>query len=61
MSFVETEVTKLLNLLVVGFLLETPLLVLALAKYCRLARQLQLGLSFIKVKFIVTCTNDSVI
>ena len=34
-------------LLVVGFLLVTPLLVLALAAYCRLARGLQLGLCFI--------------
>ncbi|KAF7652269.1 hypothetical protein LDENG_00099130 [Lucifuga dentata] len=34
-------------LLVVGFLLLTPLLVLALAAYCRLARRLQLGLCFI--------------
>ncbi|CAJ1086741.1 PREDICTED: transmembrane protein 88-like [Xyrichtys novacula] len=34
-------------LLVVGFLLVTPLLVLALAAYCRLARHLQLGLCFI--------------
>ncbi|XP_038564498.1 transmembrane protein 88a [Micropterus salmoides] len=34
-------------LLVVGFLLLTPLLVLALAAYCRLARHLQLGLCFI--------------
>ncbi|XP_072315128.1 transmembrane protein 88b [Eucyclogobius newberryi] len=34
-------------LLVVGFLLMTPLLVLALAAYCRLARHLQLGLCFI--------------
>lgn len=34
-------------LLVVGFLLLTPLLVLALAAYCRLARHLQLGMCFI--------------
>ncbi|XP_047463691.1 transmembrane protein 88a [Mugil cephalus] len=34
-------------LLVVGFLLLTPLLVLALAAYCRLARHFQLGLCFI--------------
>lgn len=34
-------------LLVVGFLLLTPLLVLALAAFCRLARHLQLGLCFI--------------
>lgn len=34
-------------LLVVGFILVTPLLVLALAAYCRLARHLQLGLCFI--------------
>ncbi|XP_029957689.1 transmembrane protein 88a [Salarias fasciatus] len=34
-------------LLVVGFLLFTPLLVLALAAYCRLARHLQLGMCFI--------------
>ncbi|XP_069043742.1 transmembrane protein 88 b [Lepisosteus oculatus] len=34
-------------LLVVGFLLVTPLLVLALAAYCRLARHLQLGLCFV--------------
>lgn len=34
-------------LLVMGFLLLTPLLVLALAAYCRLARHLQLGLCFI--------------
>lgn len=34
-------------LLVVGFLLVTPLLVLALAAYWRLARHLQLGLCFI--------------
>ncbi|XP_026184368.1 transmembrane protein 88a [Mastacembelus armatus] len=34
-------------LLVVGFLLLIPLLVLALAAYCRLARHLQLGLCFI--------------
>ncbi|TRY87568.1 hypothetical protein DNTS_027011 [Danionella cerebrum] len=34
-------------LLIVGFLLVTPLLVLALAAYCRLARHLQLGLCFI--------------
>ncbi|KAL2094549.1 hypothetical protein ACEWY4_009268 [Coilia grayii] len=34
-------------LLVVGFLLLTPLLVLALAAYCRMARHLQLGLCFI--------------
>ncbi|KAM9455856.1 transmembrane protein 88a isoform 2-T2 [Clarias gariepinus] len=34
-------------LLVVGFLLLVPLLVLALAAYCRLARHLQLGLCFI--------------
>uniref|UniRef100_A0A8C8CFP7 Transmembrane protein 88 a n=1 Tax=Oncorhynchus tshawytscha TaxID=74940 RepID=A0A8C8CFP7_ONCTS len=34
-------------LLVVGFILVTPLLVLALATYCRLARHLQLGLCFI--------------
>ncbi|XP_026878194.1 transmembrane protein 88 b [Electrophorus electricus] len=34
-------------LLVVGFLLITPLLVLALAAYCRLARHLQLSLCFI--------------
>ncbi|KAJ3589597.1 hypothetical protein NHX12_010442 [Muraenolepis orangiensis] len=34
-------------LLVVGFLLLTPLLVLALAAYCRLARHLQLGLCFV--------------
>ncbi|KAG7465290.1 hypothetical protein MATL_G00174830 [Megalops atlanticus] len=34
-------------LLVVGFLLVTPLLVLALAAYCRLARHLQLALCFI--------------
>ncbi|XP_061664212.1 transmembrane protein 88-like isoform X2 [Syngnathoides biaculeatus] len=34
-------------LLVVGFLLVTPFLVLALAAYCRLARHLRLGLCFI--------------
>ncbi|KAG7330336.1 hypothetical protein KOW79_006558 [Hemibagrus wyckioides] len=34
-------------LLIVGFLLVTPLLVLALAAYCRLARHLQLSLCFI--------------
>ncbi|XP_076843577.1 transmembrane protein 88b [Brachyhypopomus gauderio] len=34
-------------LLVVGFLLVTPLLVLALAGYCRLARHLQLSLCFV--------------
>ncbi|XP_066578539.1 transmembrane protein 88b [Amia ocellicauda] len=34
-------------LVVTGFLLATPLLVLALAAYCRLARHLQLGLCFI--------------
>ncbi|XP_007236107.2 transmembrane protein 88a [Astyanax mexicanus] len=34
-------------LLVVGFLLLVPLLVLALAAYCRLARHLQLSLCFI--------------
>uniref|UniRef100_A0A8C7KQX4 Transmembrane protein 88 a n=1 Tax=Oncorhynchus kisutch TaxID=8019 RepID=A0A8C7KQX4_ONCKI len=34
-------------LLVVCFILVTPLLVLALAAYCRLARHLQLGLCFI--------------
>nr|XP_046173768.1 transmembrane protein 88-like isoform X2 [Oncorhynchus gorbuscha] len=34
-------------LLVVGFFLVNPLLVLALAAYCRLARHLQLGLCFI--------------
>ncbi|KAG7484082.1 hypothetical protein MATL_G00045810 [Megalops atlanticus] len=34
-------------LLVVGFLLVAPLLVLALAAYCRLARHLQLSLCFI--------------
>lgn len=34
-------------LLVVGFLLLAPLLVLALAAYCRMARHLQLGLCFI--------------
>ncbi|XP_054611192.1 transmembrane protein 88a [Dunckerocampus dactyliophorus] len=34
-------------LLVVGFLLLTPLLVLALAAFCRLARHLQLGMCFI--------------
>ncbi|XP_027020844.1 transmembrane protein 88 b [Tachysurus fulvidraco] len=34
-------------LLIVGFLLVTPLLVLALAAYCRLARHLQLNLCFI--------------
>lgn len=34
-------------LLVVGFLLLTPLLVLALAAYCRLARHLQLSMCFI--------------
>ncbi|XP_062870412.1 transmembrane protein 88a isoform X2 [Trichomycterus rosablanca] len=34
-------------LLAVGFLLLVPLLVLALAAYCRLARHLQLGLCFI--------------
>lgn len=39
--------TGCVALLVVGFLLLTPLLVLALAAYCRLARHLQLGLCFI--------------
>lgn len=39
--------TACIALLVVGFLLLTPLLVLALAAYCRLARHLQLGLCFI--------------
>ncbi|KAI5625845.1 transmembrane protein 88, partial [Silurus asotus] len=34
-------------LLIVGFLMVTPLLVLALAAYCRLARHLQLSLCFI--------------
>ncbi|XP_048476024.1 transmembrane protein 88-like [Rhincodon typus] len=34
-------------LMVVGFVLVTPLAVLALAAYCRLARHLQLGLCFI--------------
>ncbi|XP_067827930.1 transmembrane protein 88-like [Heptranchias perlo] len=34
-------------LMVVGFLLVTPLAVLALAAYCRLARHLQLGLCFV--------------
>lgn len=34
-------------LLVVGFILVTPLLVLALAAYCRLAHHLQLGICFI--------------
>ncbi|KAM9847289.1 transmembrane protein 88-like isoform 1-T2 [Aulostomus maculatus] len=34
-------------LLVVGFLLLTPLLVLALAAFCRLARHLQLGMCFV--------------
>ncbi|XP_051540616.1 transmembrane protein 88a [Myxocyprinus asiaticus] len=34
-------------LLVVGFLLLAPLLVLAMAAYCRMARHLQLGLCFI--------------
>ncbi|XP_028652036.2 transmembrane protein 88 b [Erpetoichthys calabaricus] len=34
-------------LIVVGFLLVPPLLVLALAAYCRVARHLQLGLCFI--------------
>ncbi|XP_026792050.3 transmembrane protein 88 b [Pangasianodon hypophthalmus] len=34
-------------MLIVGFLLVTPLLVLALAAYCRLARLLQLSLCFI--------------
>lgn len=34
-------------LLIIGFLLVTPLLVLALAAYCRLARHLQLSLCFI--------------
>ncbi|CAB1332903.1 unnamed protein product, partial [Coregonus sp. 'balchen'] len=34
-------------LLVVGFILVTPLLVLALTAYCRLAQHLQLGLCFI--------------
>lgn len=39
--------TGCVALLVVGFLLLTPLLVLALAAYCRLARHLQLGMCFI--------------
>ncbi|XP_038148172.1 transmembrane protein 88a [Cyprinodon tularosa] len=39
--------TSCVALLVVGFLLLTPLLVLALAAYCRLARHLQLGMCFI--------------
>ncbi|XP_024121675.1 transmembrane protein 88 [Oryzias melastigma] len=39
--------TACVALLVVGFLLLTPLLVLALAAYCRLARHLQLGMCFI--------------
>uniref|UniRef100_A0A8C6KRH4 Transmembrane protein 88 a n=1 Tax=Nothobranchius furzeri TaxID=105023 RepID=A0A8C6KRH4_NOTFU len=39
--------TGCVALLVVGFLLLTPLLVLALAAYCRLVRHLQLGLCFI--------------
>ncbi|XP_017268070.1 transmembrane protein 88a [Kryptolebias marmoratus] len=39
--------TACVALLVVGFLLLTPLLVLALAAFCRLARHLQLGLCFI--------------
>ncbi|KAM9728708.1 transmembrane protein 88a [Menidia menidia] len=39
--------TACVALLVVGFLLMTPLLVLALAAYCRLARHLQLGMCFI--------------
>lgn len=39
--------TGCVALLVVGFLLLTPLLVLALAAFCRLARHLQLGLCFI--------------
>ncbi|XP_062903696.1 transmembrane protein 88-like [Mobula hypostoma] len=34
-------------LMVVGFMLVTPLGVLALAAYCRLARHLQLGLCFV--------------
>ncbi|XP_072447391.1 transmembrane protein 88-like [Chiloscyllium punctatum] len=34
-------------LMVVGFVLVTPLAVLALAAYCRLARRLELGLCFI--------------
>uniref|UniRef100_UPI00398F5588 transmembrane protein 88-like n=1 Tax=Pristiophorus japonicus TaxID=55135 RepID=UPI00398F5588 len=34
-------------LMVVGFVLVTPLAVLALAAYCRLARHLQLGLCFV--------------
>ncbi|KAK1153303.1 transmembrane protein 88-like [Acipenser oxyrinchus oxyrinchus] len=34
-------------LVVVGFLLVTPLLVLALAAYCRMARHLQVGVCFI--------------
>ena len=39
--------TACVALLVVGFLLMTPLLVLALAAFCRLARHLQLGMCFI--------------
>lgn len=39
--------TGCVALLVVGFLLLTPLLVLALAAYCRLARHLKLGMCFI--------------
>ncbi|MEQ2198421.1 hypothetical protein XENOCAPTIV_012727 [Xenoophorus captivus] len=39
--------TSCVALLVVGFLLLTPLLVLALAAYCRLARHLQLSMCFI--------------
>lgn len=39
--------TSCVALLVVGFVLLTPLLVLALAAYCRLARHLQLGMCFI--------------
>nr|XP_043898985.1 transmembrane protein 88a [Solea senegalensis] len=39
--------TGCVALLVVGFLLLTPLLVLALAAFCRLARHLQLGMCFI--------------
>lgn len=39
--------TSCVALLVVGFLLLTPLLVLALAAFCRLARHLQLGMCFV--------------
>lgn len=39
--------TACVALLVVGFLLLTPLLVLALAAFCRLARLLQLGMCFV--------------